>query len=34
MKNYLRCVASMDGNIGRVLDYLDQSGLASNTLVV
>lgn len=34
MKNYLRCVASMDANIGRVLDYLDESGLAENTIVV
>jgi arylsulfatase A-like enzyme len=34
MKNYLRCVASVDDNVGRVLDYLDESGLAKNTLVV
>lgn len=34
MKNYLRCIASMDDNIGRVLDYLDQSGLAENTIVI
>ncbi|MCA9001884.1 MAG: sulfatase [Planctomycetes bacterium] len=34
MKNYLRCVASVDDNIGRVLDYLEESGLAENTIVV
>jgi arylsulfatase A-like enzyme len=33
MKDYLRCVASVDENVGRVLDYLDQHGLAENTLV-
>ncbi|MEZ6047895.1 MAG: sulfatase [Planctomycetaceae bacterium] len=34
MKDYLRCIASMDDNIGRVLDYLDASGLAENTIVI
>jgi arylsulfatase A-like enzyme len=34
MQDYLACVASVDENIGKVLDYLDQSGLANNTLVV
>lgn len=34
IKDYLRCVASVDDNIGRVLDYLDESGLADNTIVV
>lgn len=34
MKDYLRCVASMDENVGRILDYLDQSGLATNTIVI
>jgi arylsulfatase A-like enzyme len=33
IKNYLRCVASVDDNIGRVLDYLEQSGLVENTAV-
>ena len=33
-KDYLRCVASMDDNVGRVLDYLDESGLAENTIVI
>ena len=34
VKDYLRCVASIDENLGRVLDYLDESGLAQNTIVV
>jgi arylsulfatase A-like enzyme len=34
IKDYLRCVAAADDNIGRVLDYLDQSGLAKNTIVI
>jgi arylsulfatase A-like enzyme len=33
IKDYLRCVASVDDNVGRVLDYLDESGLAENTVV-
>ena len=34
IKDYLRCVAGVDENVGRVLDYLDSSGLAENTIVV
>lgn len=34
MKDYLRCIASVDESVGRVLDYLDQSGLAANTIVI
>ncbi len=34
IKDYLRCVASVDDNVGRVLDYLDESGLADNTIVI
>ena len=34
IKAFLRCVSSIDDNIGRVLDYLDESGLAENTIVV
>ena len=34
MKDYLACVASVDDNVGRVLDYLDQTGLATNTIVI
>ncbi|MCO6188530.1 sulfatase [Rhizobium sp. L1K21] len=34
MKRYLRTVQSIDENIGRLLDYLDENGLAENTLVI
>src|SRR5258706_16304447 len=34
IKDYLRCIASVDDNVGRVLDYLDTSGLSENTIVV
>ena len=34
VKDYLRCVASVDDNIGRILQYLDQSGLTENTVVI
>jgi arylsulfatase A-like enzyme len=34
IKDYLRTIASVDDNIGRLLDYLDESGLAENTLVI
>ncbi|QDU71349.1 sulfatase family protein [Mucisphaera calidilacus] len=32
--NYLRCVAGVDRNIGRLLDYLQGSGLEENTIVI
>jgi len=34
IKDYLRCIASVDDNVGRLLDHLDSSGLAENTVVV
>ncbi len=34
VKNYLRCVRALDENIGRMLDFLDESGLAENTIVI
>jgi arylsulfatase A-like enzyme len=34
IKDYLRCVAAVDESVGQVLDYLDESGLAENTIVV
>jgi len=34
MRDYLACVASVDDNVGRLLDYLDQTGLATNTIVI
>ncbi|MGB3121598.1 MAG: sulfatase/phosphatase domain-containing protein, partial [Verrucomicrobiales bacterium] len=33
-KDYLRCVKSVDDAVGQVLDYLDQNGLADNTIVI
>ncbi|MEX2174458.1 MAG: sulfatase [Pirellulaceae bacterium] len=33
-KDYLRCIDAVDENVGRMLDYLDESGLAENTLVI
>ena len=34
IKNYLRCVRAVDENIGRLLSYLDENGLADNTIVI
>lgn len=34
MKRFLGALKAQDDNIGRLLDYLDQSGLADNTIVV
>ena len=34
MHDYLGTIHSMDRNVGRVLDYLDEAGLADNTIVV
>ena len=34
LKDYLRSIASVDDNLGRLLDYLDESGLAENTVVI
>ncbi|MEE8452245.1 MAG: sulfatase [Thermoguttaceae bacterium] len=34
IKDYLRCIASVDDNVGRVLAYLDETGLAENTIVI
>ncbi len=34
IKDYLRCVASVDDNVGRMLDYLDVHGLTENTIVI
>ncbi len=33
VKDYLRCVDAVDDNVGRVLDYLDETGLSDNTVV-
>lgn len=34
VKNYLRCIRSVDEGVGEILDYLDESGLAENTIVI
>lgn len=34
MEDYLRCILSVDDNVGRVLKYLDDNGLAENTIVI
>ncbi|SCX99637.1 Arylsulfatase A [Nonlabens sp. Hel1_33_55] len=34
IKDYLACVKSVDDNIGRVLNYLDENNLADNTIIV
>lgn len=34
MQRYLRCIQSVDDNMGRLLDYLEEAGLAENTIVI
>jgi len=34
MKDYLGCIASVDDNVGRLLDYLEKEGLKDNTIVI
>ena len=34
VKDYLRCIKSVDDGVGRVMDYLDKNGLAENTVVI
>ncbi len=34
MQDYLACISSVDDNVGRVLDYLEENGLAENTIIV
>jgi arylsulfatase A-like enzyme len=34
IKDYLRCIASIDENVGRLLDLLDKEGLKDNTVVI
>ncbi len=34
MRDYLACVQGVDDNVGKLLDYLDTSGLAANTIVI
>ena len=34
LKDYLRCIKSIDDNVGRLLQYLDGQGLTENTIVI
>jgi len=34
VKDYLRCVKSVDDSVGRIMDYLEKNGLEKNTVVV
>jgi len=34
IKDYLRCIASVDDNVGRLLDFLEKEGLSTNTIVI
>ena len=34
MRDYMKTVKSLDDNVGRVLDYLEEKGMLDNTLVV
>jgi arylsulfatase A-like enzyme len=34
MRDYLACVASVDDNVGRLLDWLDKNNLSKNTIVI
>jgi arylsulfatase A-like enzyme len=34
MQDYLACIASVDESVGQLLNYLDESGLAENTVVI
>ncbi len=34
MQDYLACISSVDDNVGRLLDYLDENNLSENTIVI
>ncbi|QEG35456.1 sulfatase family protein [Bythopirellula goksoeyrii] len=34
LQDYLSCVSSVDDSVGQVLDYLEEAGLAENTVVI
>lgn len=34
IKDYLRCIAAVDDGVGRILEYLDEAGIAENTIVI
>ncbi len=34
IRNYLRCVRGVDDSVGRLMNYLEEAGLAENTVVI
>lgn len=34
IRDYMRCIKSLDDQVGRVLDYLEKEGLLNNTVIV
>ena len=34
MQDYLACIASVDESVGQILNYLDESGLSENTMII
>ncbi len=34
LRDYLKCIKSVDDGVGQMLDYLDKNGLAENTIVI
>ncbi len=34
INDYAKCIMSVDDNLGRILDYLDENDLADNTLII
>jgi arylsulfatase A-like enzyme len=34
MQDYLACIASVDESVGQILNYLDETGLSENTMVI
>ena len=34
MQDYLACIASVDESVGQILNYIDESGLSENTMVI
>jgi len=34
LRDYLKCIKSVDDGVGEVLDYLDKNGLTENTIVI
>lgn len=34
IKDYLRCIKSIDDQVGRIIDYLEKEGLADNTIII